>query len=748
VVAGIVVADIFDIASWVFLFFALSLIPVLIFLYLRKRTLAAGIVGLLCLAALTAFGFAFRLKTFPPGHILHFVDDGQKYTIFGRVDDWPSITDHRTSLIIDVDSIALGRSMRKGQGRLLLTLQTETTALSHGDRLFFESKLYSIKGGKNPSGFDYRRYLNLRGVYATAYLPNHLALRIDRIGASHFYRLVEGIRGEIIGVFEKTLDTNSAAIASGFLIGETRNISAEIYSLFRDSGTLHLLAVSGSNVGLVVILFAFLLGSSPMKRTGRTILLLLIIFLFSFLAHNEPSVVRAAIMASLVLMGKYFQRRIEFNNIIAATALIILVYAPTQLYDVGFQLSFATAWGLIFFVPKTTRLFQPIKTKWQYRFLIFPLLVCIIAQLVSLPLSAFYFQRLPAVSFLSNLLIVPLVGMIVIGQLVLLLTYLLLPIIGLFVGSLLNPFLELTRYLLTLFGSGKLNLPVGHAVSGLVLVAYYIFLVLLSYSIFSKAARRLAVFCVLIFTNLFVLLSIPMEKHSDRLTILSTPGGIVSVFQGSRAQIVMSDLPPREYSVMEKIVEPYLGSLSIRPADIIALSLDYSTMREASYFLDSEDSCAIHIPVSSRNLFNSIRKKDGLGRGLQKVIFYDSSLSFDGMGGQGVFLTGQSVIYRWDSSAIVFTRNNAPFAFSSKWLQPNTGRLILIKPVIGEEELLHFGKNVKNIYAIICNRVSSKAKRLLRDSTSRSDYFPRVIETSQVGAVQLIIDKGQVRLTN
>ncbi|UCD94550.1 MAG: ComEC family competence protein, partial [Candidatus Zixiibacteriota bacterium] len=289
VISGIVLADIFDIFSWVLLFTALSLALLACILYFAQRPFMAGLAALVGLTVFSAFEYTYRFKTYPPGHIVHFIDDEKTYTVFGVVSDWPAIKNHRTSLIVSVDSIASDRQIRNGMGKLQLNLQTETTAIQYGDRICLEAKLYSIKGGKNPTGFDYRRHLGMKGVFAAAYLPHHYSLQVDPVGPAHFYRIVGGVRVGIIQSFEKALEPEAAALASGFLIGDTRNISREIYRFFRDSGTLHLLAVSGSNVGLVVILFSFLLRASPLKSIWRNILLLAIIGFFSFLAYNQPS---------------------------------------------------------------------------------------------------------------------------------------------------------------------------------------------------------------------------------------------------------------------------------------------------------------------------------------------------------------------------------------------------------------------------------------------------------------------------
>ncbi len=111
VVAGIVLADNLDIASWIYLLAALSLLPILIAFYSGRKLLKAGIAGLVMLLLLSAFNYAFRLKTFPPGHIAHFLDGEQVMTIYGTVDAWPTLGENRTNTKIPTNTIIPAKAL-------------------------------------------------------------------------------------------------------------------------------------------------------------------------------------------------------------------------------------------------------------------------------------------------------------------------------------------------------------------------------------------------------------------------------------------------------------------------------------------------------------------------------------------------------------------------------------------------------------------------------------------------------------
>ncbi len=747
VISGILLADTFDISSWIYLFFGLSLIIVLIAFYFKGQLIASGVVALFCLAALSAYGYSFRMKTYPPGHIFHFVDDDYKYTVYGTIDDWPIISEHNTDVTIAVDSIGLGKEIKRGKGHLLVRIGTETTDLRYGDRIYFVSRLYSIKGGRNPTGFDYRRYLNLKGVFAVAYLPHQYNIQIDPLERGHFYRMVGKIRDYITGTFKRTLNNNAAALASGFLIGDTRDIPTAIYNRFRDSGTLHLLAVSGSNVALVLIVFVFLMRASPMKAWSRTTLLLLVVFVFSNLAFNQPSVVRASVMASLVLVGKYLQRRIDLNNIIALTALIILLVEPTELFDVGFQLSFATAWGLILLVPYAAGLFRPIHDRMYYKFLIIPLLVCAIAQLVSLPMSAFYFQRMPMISFLSNLIVVPLVSIIVIASIVLLLFALVLPVLGDFAGALLNPLINVTLYFIKLFGSDQFSVLLRHQVTGMTVLLYYAFLLLVTFSIYSKKARRLSLLYLLVTANGLAISSLRSEKEDYRFTIFSVSSGIVSVNQAIQPQVIFSDLPLKDYLVSEKIIEPYLANRGIKNPDLIALTEEYQTLKDISFLYDKNVRSRMYLPVSAGNAFKDIYSIKNMTCDSTRVTFYVNNQPLSDFGRSNITLSGGALNYEFDSSTILFLTNGVESERTPAFVHEPGKELIIIKPLLSKSDFLSLiADTATAIQAIICNRADSGIQPNMEGLTIPDRDFPEIIRTAQSGAVEVVIKNGRARI--
>ncbi|HKK20714.1 MAG TPA: ComEC/Rec2 family competence protein, partial [candidate division Zixibacteria bacterium] len=437
VTAGILLADTLRIPAWVFMIFCLVLGSVaMLTLAARRRLLFAVLcIGTFCCFA--ALRFALSYYDLSANNVIQYADGSHSYRLFGTVSDWPRLKPELTEIRLDLDSLVTQRSLLV-RGTVLLRITDTTTAIQRGDRIECYGRIYPVKSGRSGSTFDYQRFLRLKGISGTVYLPTLLDVRIDRRNRYSFFAFIDRLRSTIRSSFYRNLTPEAAALATGFLIGETRDIPVDLYQRFRESGTLHLLAVSGSNVALILVSVVALLRPFRIRRKPRALLLMAIVVVFSFLSYGEPSVLRAAVMAGLVLGASVLERKYDLNNVIALAALIILLADPSQLFDVGFQLSFVIAWGLIFILPKVTALLSAHRNKRWYRYLVFPLLVSLTAQVCATGLIGLYFQQVPVLSPAANLIVVPLVSVVVVGSLILLLADLVLPILGLMVGSWLN----------------------------------------------------------------------------------------------------------------------------------------------------------------------------------------------------------------------------------------------------------------------------------------------------------------------
>lgn len=610
IIPGIILADIIHVQEWIYILCSL-LFCLLGFVFLNhpKQMLSVLFFGI---SILLFSAFNFGLKFYPTGfnHVINFTNNNVNYHIYGEVVDWPRVKKNSTDIKIRIDSLS-SDYFYPVRGMVLLKISEITTSLERGDRIEFYGRIYPVKGGKSPGGYSYQRYLNMKGIHGIVYLNTLLDVRVDKRNRYEIITYADKIREVILSSLRENLDPTTSALAAGFLIGETRDIPNNIYGWFMDSGTMHLLAVSGSNVILVIIFFTFLLKPFMISGNKRTLILLVVLLMFTLISYGEPSVVRASLMASLILIAGLVGRSYNLNNIISITAVIILLINPSQLFDVGFQLSFVTAWGLIFIVPVIHERFENYHNRLWYKYLFLPVAVSFVAQVCSAPLIALYFQRLPIISVVANLVIVFLTSIAVIGILAVLIADLILPMLGLFVGSIVNKILELIVVCLEFFGGQEIPVITTGIVPLFFVFLFYLFLVFGILTIKLKPVRRYWIISFFISINIILLISVMNSFGSkDKINIWTTklPGGVAVIVNDSESNdsdLIISGLYDRDYPIDERILKPILEGLEVEKLNsVIIISSDYGSLRDLLNLMEDFKVDSIYV---SKTLEKSLR---------------------------------------------------------------------------------------------------------------------------------------------
>lgn len=301
-------------------------------------------------------------------------------------------------------------------GKLIINyyLDSASTKLHVDDEIISLGKLSEIKPPLNPFQFNYKTYLKSLGIYHQLQLnlTNHFTLNNS---SRTIYGLAASVREKIITKLRQAeFGHEELSVIQALLLGQRNDISEETYNNYKNAGAVHILAVSGLHVGILLLLLQFLL--SPLERLpkGKTIKLIVTVLLlwgFALLAGFSASIVRAVMMFSFVAYALYLNRPSNTFNILALSMFTILLFInPMLLFQVGFQMSYAAVLAIAWVYPMLQRFWFPknriIRKIWQL------LSVSIAAQLGVLPISLFYFHQFPGLFFISNLLIVPALGIV------------------------------------------------------------------------------------------------------------------------------------------------------------------------------------------------------------------------------------------------------------------------------------------------------------------------------------------------
>ncbi|NVN17505.1 DUF4131 domain-containing protein [Muricauda sp. HICW] len=308
--------------------------------------------------------------------------------------------------------VAVGDTRASGKLLLNLTLDSVAKPLKVDDELLSLTNPEAIRPPLNPHQFDYQDYLQKQGIQHQI-RTNHRSIIVKQ-GSKTLFGMASNFREHIIlKLKQKNFGDEELGVIQALILGKRDDISEGTYNNYKNAGAVHILAVSGLHVGIILFLLEFLL--SPLERLpkGKTIKLIFVVLLlwsYAFVAGLSPSIVRAVTMFSFVAYSLYLNRPTNSFNIIALSMLFILLVKPLFLFQVGFQMSYAAVFAIVWVYPQLQKFWFPdnivVRKAWQL------LSVSVAAQLGVLPISLFYFHQFPALFFVSNLIVLPFLGLI------------------------------------------------------------------------------------------------------------------------------------------------------------------------------------------------------------------------------------------------------------------------------------------------------------------------------------------------
>lgn len=319
-----------------------------------------------------------------------------------------SFNDRYVVLVNQIDGVAKS-------GRLLLNVRKDSLnrTFEIGTHLQIKGSLYQNGPAKNPNQFDYGKYLENKQIYAQMY-ADVSEMKMGSIIEKDVWYYTSKLRTKIIRNLEKSnFHKAELHVAIALILGQQQDISPEIIKDYQYAGAVHVLSVSGLHIGFILLFVTFLLKPFPNTRRGsfiKLIIILLSLSLFGLIAGLAPSVLRSVTMFSFVAIGMYLRRSTNIFHTLLVSILLILLFEPSFLFDVGFQLSYFALFFILWLQPLLAQLW-PTKNKFGNYFWEI-LTVSFAAQIGTLPLSMYYFHQFPGLFFLTNLVIIPFLGVI------------------------------------------------------------------------------------------------------------------------------------------------------------------------------------------------------------------------------------------------------------------------------------------------------------------------------------------------
>ncbi|WP_302849926.1 ComEC/Rec2 family competence protein [Polaribacter batillariae] len=389
---------------------------------------------------------------------------------------------------------------QKTMGTVLLNVQKDSFGklLNVDDLICLKPEFLEINLPLNPHQFNYKAYLAKQGIHQQIFTENNRFLKLE---SKNFSPL--GLSAKFRGLVQASLKKyhfkeDELSVINALLLGQRQDISKELIANYSKAGAIHILAVSGLHVGVILLILSFIFKPLERFKNGKYLKLFIIIlflWMFAFIAGLSASVLRAVTMFTFLAVGFTFKKKNVVFFSLVSSLFLLLIIKPMFLFDVGFQLSYLAVFAIIWVQPKLYQLMQPklkiLDKMWQL------FTVSIAAQVGILPLSIYYFEQIPGLFLVSNLVIIPVLMYILIGGILVIFTSLL-NILPQFLADLYGVVISWMNSFVRWISQQETFLFKEISMSFLWMLAWYAFIILGVDFLMHKKAKKLIIVLIVI----------------------------------------------------------------------------------------------------------------------------------------------------------------------------------------------------------------------------------------------------------
>ena len=485
-----------------------------------------------------------------------------------------------------VDLIKINNLEVSGKSILNIKKDSLNNTLKVDDAFLVKTNLRDVNPPLNPGQFNYKNYLEKQYIYHQLFVTKEMLFDLKKSHQTVF-GIANKIREHInFKLIKYSFKPDELAIINAILLGQRQNISEDVYTNYRNAGAIHILAISGLHIGIILIMLTSLFKPLERLRYGiyiKTILIVLILWSFAIIAGLSASVTRAVSMFSIVAIGMHLKRPTNIYNTLAISIFILLLFKPLFLFDVGFQLSYLAVFGIVSINPTLDNLWKP--KYWLFKKLWQTLTVTLSAQIGILPISLFYFHQFPGLFFLTNILIIPLLG-IILGFGIIIILLAVLNILPLALANLFGLLINYMNHFVGWVAEQEAFLIKDISFSLSYVVIFYLIIISCFRFIINRNYKRFMLLLTSIIVAQIILIYTKMESPTNQFLIFHKSR--YSLLGNSQSNtLILSDNLDSISKQKDRIIKDYMVSNHIKSLETDSLQSVYPIGNKKLLVIDS-----------------------------------------------------------------------------------------------------------------------------------------------------------------
>ncbi len=512
------------------------------------------------------------------------LDIAPKYYL-ARLTECPAIKEKSVKVMMEIVAVEDDKNNSRDLNSKIITYfekEEKSLNLKYGDFIFFKTNPEVVEKPPNPEQFDYKEYLYKRGVARQVYLKSDAWLSLGYNKSNLVYRFSYWIRDFLLETMQRLgVQEDEYAVAAAILLGYDDSLPLDLRNKYVAAGAMHILCVSGLHVGVIFMVFSYMLAFLDDRKRWqclvKNIILLVLIWFYALLAGLAPSILRATIMLSFVIVGNMINRKGILLNSLAASAFMLLCVNPSNLFDVGFQLSYVAVIGIVV-------LQNPISKMFYFKFKIFNKIweitsVTIAAQIATAPFTIYYFHQFPIYFWLSNLFMTPISSIVIVGGMIMLLVFFI-PYINVAVAWFVSKMIFVMNFGVSWIESLPNSIIKGLYINDIQFVALLI--MLLSLLLFVEYKNVKLLFSIMMMSCVFLLSNIEniIERKNQKEMLIYSINNMTAIdFICGKEHVILADsIFYNDKSAFSYNIENFLVKKGLfHSGKMISLNADFDT---------------------------------------------------------------------------------------------------------------------------------------------------------------------------